>query len=369
MNSNFKIAIILINYKDYARRFLKECADSLSKVNYPKELLKIFIVDNESSEQTRKDIMDLCPQFDFGMGETDRIQAGIVVNAENVGFGAANNAGIERAIQQGYDYFFMLNMDTTVDPNFLIEALKIYKSDPKIGLIQSRLMLHQQPELINSLGNSLHFLGFGFSDKYKEKFSELNIEKESDQIVYPSGAAMLVSKQVFEKIGEFTEEYFMYHDDLEWGWKTKLYGLKNVIAYKSVVYHKFEFIKSIKQFFWMERNRMITTLVCYHWATLILLFPAFVSYELGLFGFSLCNGWFKQRLKVYKWFFSAKNLKLVWNWRKKVQKKRIVKERKVVWNFTGKVLYQGDFENPILKYIANPVFNFYWQVVKRIIFW
>jgi len=354
---NEKIAVILINYKDYAQRYLDECAKSLDKADYPKEFVKYFVVDNESSAESRNDISRLMPN------------AEIVVNEENVGFGQGNNTGIKKAIEQGFKYFFLLNMDTVVDSGFLSEAINVYKADSKIGLLQSRLMLYNNPEQINSLGNLTYFLGFGFSGKYKEIWSDLHINKDYDEIVYPSGAALLISKKALEDIGYFTPEYFMYHDDLEWGWKSKLYGYKNVIAYKSVVYHKFEFIKSIKQFYWMERNRLITTLTCYHWATLILLFPAFVCYELGLTGFSIFNGWFKQRLKVYKWFCSATNIRKIWKWRRKIQNKRIIKERKVVWDFAGRVLYQGDFENIILKYIANPVFNFYWQVAKRIIFW
>jgi len=352
-----KVAIILINYKDYARRFLKDCAESLSKINYPQDQFKIFIVDNESTEQTIDDIKELCPQ------------AEIIANKENVGFGAGNNSGIEKAIEQGFEYFFLLNMDTVVDPDFLAEAMAVYKKDEQIGLLQSRLMLYNSPEQINSLGNLVHYLGFGFSSCYKENFAHKRITKDFDEIIYPSGAALLISKKVLDDIDYFTPEFFMYHDDLEWGWKSKLLGYKNIIAYKSVVYHKFEFIKSIRQFYWMERNRLITTLVCYHWATLLLVFPAFWAMEFGLFIFSLLNGWWKQRIKVYKWFFNKQNIQLIKKWRKTVQKKRRVKERKVVWDFVGQIKYQEDFENPVLKYIANPLFNFYWQIVKYLIFW
>ncbi|MFZ5365544.1 MAG: glycosyltransferase [Patescibacteria group bacterium] len=363
-----KVAIILINYKDYAKKYLKDCAASLININYPHDAVKVFVVDNQSSPESRRDILELMRQFDFD-GGSGRIKAELIANEENVGYGQGNNSGIMAARKQGFEFFFLLNMDTEVDPFFLSKAMAVYHQAPNAGLIQSRLMLHDHPEQINSLGNLIHFLGFGFSEGYKKKWQEFSVNSRFDEIIYPSGAALLIFEKVLDDIGYFTPEYFMYHDDLEWGWKSRLRGYKNFIAYDSVVYHKFQFIKSVKQFYWMERNRLITTLVAYHWATLLILFPAFVSYECGLAFFSLFNGWFTERVKVYRWFFSWRNIKKIYHWRRHVQSRRQTPERRVVSDFAGKILYQEDFDNPILKYVANPIFNLYWQIAKRIIFW
>jgi hypothetical protein len=54
--------------------------------------------------------------------------------------------------------------------------------------------------------------------------------------------------------------------------------------------------------------------------------------------------------------------------RRQVKKLRIKMDREIVMNFEGRVLFQ-EINNPVLKYIANPIFNLYWQVAKKVIWW
>ena len=54
--------------------------------------------------------------------------------------------------------------------------------------------------------------------------------------------------------------------------------------------------------------------------------------------------------------------------RQTIQKKRKIKDKDIVKRFVGKIEFQ-DIDNPVLKYIANPIFNLYWQIVRRVIWW
>ena len=65
----------------------------------------------------------------------------------------------------------------------------------------------------------------------------------------------------------------MYHDDLEMGWKAKLAGYKIVLAPKSVCYHKYEFSRSIKMVYYMERNRLITHFSFYELTSILAILP------------------------------------------------------------------------------------------------
>jgi GT2 family glycosyltransferase len=351
-----KVAIILINYKDYATRFLPCCIESLRKVEFPSGEFKIFIVDNETSAETREYLAKTAPE------------ATVVPCETNSGYAGGNNLGMREAEKWGADYFYLLNMDTAVDKDFLEEALKIYNSDPKIGLVQSRLMLFEEPEKINSLGNKLHFLGFGYCDGYKSEIQNSKSKIQNLDIVYPSGAGVMISKEKLEQIGYFTDELFMYLEDAEWGWKSRLYGFKNVVALNSVVYHKYEFGRVGFKFYWIERNRLILMLTCYRWPTLVLLFPAWLAMEIGLLIFSLRGGWFSAKIKSYKWFLSLKNLKKVLKWRDEVEAKRVEPDWRVVRDFVGKIDFQ-DVGNSELTRIGNAVFNIYWQIIKRLIVW
>ncbi|MBI5254791.1 glycosyltransferase family 2 protein [Candidatus Falkowbacteria bacterium] len=360
-----KVAIILINYKDYAQRFLQDCVASLRKVKFPSGEFKIFIVDNETTEQTRKTIAAIAPE------------AVIVPCETNFGYAGGNNLGMREAEKWGADYFCLLNMDTEVDENFLEEMLKVYQSDLKIGLVQSRLMLFENKEKINSMGNRLHFLGFGYCEKYQEKFQSSNIKYQINdknqisnvqEIIYPSGAAVLISAEKLKQIGYFIDELFMYLEDAEWGWKSQLFGFRNVLAINSIVYHKYEFSRSAAKFYWIERNRQIVPLMCYHWLTLMLLFPAWLAMEIGMLLISLRGNWFFAKINTYKWFLNLNNIKKLLKWREAVQTRRCQPDWLVVRDFAGKIEYQ-ETDNGLLTRFGNAVLNVYWQIAKKVIIW
>ncbi|MDD4333249.1 MAG: glycosyltransferase family 2 protein [Patescibacteria group bacterium] len=356
---NKKIAIIIINYKDYAERFLTECRDSLRAQNYPKELMQVYLIDNATSEKSKNYLNNNFPEV-------------IIISRPDGNYSAANNAGIFQALKDGFEYFVIANMDVKFDSNWLPELVKAIESSDDIGIAQSKILLYpksntewQEPQ-INSLGNIMHFLGFGFTDSYGEPDREIAGLPEITG--YASGCALIVKKEVIEKIGGYNEEYYMYHDDVELGWKTKLAGYKIILAPRSIVYHKYEFSRSVRMLYFMERNRYLTLLAFYKLPTLILIFPALFLMECGMFFYSIINGWFSTKIKVYLYFLNIKNWKKIFAERKKINKFRVKKDRGIIKNFSGKILFQ-EIDNPVLKYVANPILNIYWQIVKRLIWW
>jgi len=73
-------------------------------------------------------------------------------------------------------------------------------------------------------------------------------------------------------------------------------------------------------------------------------------------------------LKVYFWFLVPKNFNLVLKKRKEIQKLRKISDRELMKGMTGVIDFQ-QIENPVLKYIANPFFAFYWWLIQKVIFW
>lgn len=357
-----KVAIILINYKDYAKRFLPDCVKSLREQSYPRGNFKVFIVDNEYSNETVSYLKENAPE------------AELILNKGNDGFAKGNNDAIKKALEQKFDYIVLFNMDTIADKDWLAELVKVAESNDDYGIVQSRIMLWSKEkssgeistDKINSLGNILHYLGFGYCQGYK-KLWQKQISEPVD-ITYASGAAVLLKPKVLEKVGLFDEDFFMYHEDTDLSWRVRLAGYKIVLAPNSVMYHKYEFSRSVRQFYWMERNRLIMLLENYKLATLLLILPAFILMELGLFFYSLTNGLWQSKLKVYLYFLSFKNLaKIARNHRRKA-KIRVVGDKFIAKYFIGTIEFQ-EIENPILKYIANPILNGYWLVVRNLIFW
>lgn len=398
-----KVAIIISpNYKDYAEKYLDDCVESLRKQDYQGEM-KIFITDNESSDGS------------FALLKKSAPEAEIIRNKGNDGFAKGNNGAMRLAIAQGFDCIILFNMDTVVESNCVSEMVKTAESEKyppctplvkggnQIGAVQARLMLWPERDKINSLGNATHFLGFGYCVGCGEKWEKLDSrlrsprwsfgeaggndkEKNEDDkkgdlnknvssfkfqvsknIFYPSGAAVLFKKEVLEKVGLFDEEFWMYNEDQDLGWRIWLAGWKSVLAPDAVVYHKYRFAKSIKQYYWMDRNRIIAMIKNYHWLTLLLIFPAFVIMELGLVLFSLKTGWFKEKIKVWKYFSTPAKWRYLYGARKQTQSLRKIKDKDITKMITGKIWYQ-EIDDVKLRLI-NPAFNFYWAIIRLFIIW
>ncbi len=349
-----KIAIILVNYKDYAKKFLAECRDGLRKQNYPKELFMVYIVDNDSSEESKNFLNENYPE------------AKIIPRVDG-NYAAANNAGIKKGIEDGCEFFVIANMDTKFEENWLLELMNAVESEKEIGIAQSKILLYSKSgeKKINTLGNLIDFLGFGFTSAYNENDREINGLPE---ITYASGCSFIVKKEVLEKIGLYNEEYYMYHDDMEIGWRAKLAGYKIVLAPKSVVYHKYEFSRSVKMIYFMERNRYMAIFSFYRIPTLILIFPALLFMDLGILFYSFLNGWYREKIKVYLYFLNLESWKKIIETRKNVHRYRKINDKSIVKNFLGKIGFQ-EISNPVLDYFANPIFNLYWKIAKRIISW
>ena len=349
-----KVAIIISpNWKDYARKYLADCVRSIRAQDYQGEM-KLFIADNQTSPESYKFLSEMVPE------------AELILNKTNDGFAKGNNDCMKLALIQGFDYIFLINMDTVVESDCVNELIKTAQSDKSIGAIQARLMLWPDKDKINSLGNTTHFLGFGYSLGYKDQIRNYNLEI-SNLISYPSGAAVLFKREVLEKVGLFDEEYWMYNEDQELGWRIWLAGFKCVLAPKAIVFHKYEFAKSIKQYYYMDRNRIISILKCYHVLTLLLIMPAFIIMELGLILFSIKTGWFKEKLKVWKYFLTPLKWRYILKSRGQNQKLRKIKDKEIVKLISGRIWYQ-EIDDRKLKFI-NPIFDFYWRIVKKIIIW
>lgn len=346
-----KVAIIMINYKYYAERFLKESYESLLKVNYPEADWQLYVADNVTSPETAALCKELAPKAK-------------VIPSDGNGWGHANNYCARQALKDGFgDYIFLVNMDTEFDPEFINEAIKVYESDPAIGAVQSKLLLHPPVDgeyMLNSKGNSLTFLGFGYcaGDGKKDDTTD-----EVVDVTYGAGAGLLIAGKLFEEVGMCDESYFMYHDDTEISLKLKIMGKRVVLAPRSVIYHKHEFGRSIMQINFMERNRFRILLEFYKWRTLALIFPAWLFMEIGMMPYALVNHWIGTKFKVYAWFLNPKNMAMVMNKRAQVQKMRQVGDKQLLKGVTAKVDFQ-QVDNPLLKYVANPIFTAYWAIIS-----
>src|SRR5690349_21278997 len=134
----------------------------------------------------------------------------------NIGFGAGCNLGARHA---DGDVLVFLNPDTVAQPG-AVAALAAVLEDQTVGVAQARLRLLDEPELLNSSGNVLHVSGLAWPGGYRDRADELATARE---IPYASGAACALRTATFKELGGFTEELFLYQEDLELCWRARLH--------------------------------------------------------------------------------------------------------------------------------------------------
>jgi GT2 family glycosyltransferase len=362
---NKKVAVIISpNWHDYAEKYIDDCLSGIRAQDYPGEM-KIFITDNETSEKS------------FAFLRAKMPEAEISRNEKNDGFAKGCNDSMKKALASGYDYIFNLSIHSIMEPACISNLVAAAESDSRIGAVQALCLLYPEKDKILSAGNATHFLGFGYCLGYKEELKNYKITHPASpvsaplsrgelNIVYPSGGSFFLKREVLEKVGLFDEEYWMYNEDQELGWRIWLAGFRCVLAPPAVLYSQYNFLRSIKKYYWMDRNRILAILECYQIFTLILIFPAFILMELGLILFSIKNGSLPEKIKVWQYFLSLKNWQYIMKARSRNQSLRQVRDRDIAKLITGKIWYQeiGDWKLRLI----NPIFNAYWALVRLVLF-
>jgi GT2 family glycosyltransferase len=347
-----KAAIIISpNYQDHGREYLADCVESLRRQDWD-GITKLFITDNQSTEASVAFLKDRAPE------------AEIIRNAKNDGFAKGNNDAMRLALQEGFDYIILFNMDTIIEANCISHLVKTAESDAAIGAVQARIMLWPDKLKVNSLGNVIHFLGFGYCEGYGEEFSGLRSQSDGE-ICCPSGAAVLYKKEVLETTGLFDKEFQMYNEDHDLGWRIRLAGWRCVLAPQAVVYHKYSFADDARKYYWLDRNRLLAIIKNYQLSTLLLISLALVIMEFGVLLFALQRGWFREKLRVYRYFLSFESWKYILAARRNSQSLRRVKDRDIVGMFGGRIWYEeiGDWKLALVNYFMNT----YWHFIKLIL--
>ncbi len=361
-----KIAIIYLSF--HCQPYIDDVISALKNLTYPRDRVELVIVDNPhptygpSVRYIEENVMSLSGK------EIPHVT--LLPQSENLGFAGGNNAGVTWALENGFDYIYFHNNDGFVATNCFEPLVKAMQEDPEVGIAQSLLLLHPETELINSTGNSFHYLGFGFCDRYRVPIRDVDLQ-EKEKIGYASGAGMMVSADTIREFGSWDEDFFLYHEDLEWSFRLRCAGKKIIMVTDSVFYHKYQFTRSIQKFYWMERNRYGVMLMFFHPLTLLLLLPMGLVLELGLIVFSLKGGWFAERMRVYGYWTKTKHWKLWLKKRKRIQSIKKISDRDLLSVSVPGIYFQDEsMKNPLLIYIGNPVMKLYWRiVVKGLIRW
>jgi GT2 family glycosyltransferase len=312
------------------------------------------VVDNASTSESASYLASEWPEID-------------ILPRVDGNYTAANNLGAKKAFTDGAEMVVISNMDVFYDKDWLKNLVKAALNN-KEAIFQSKILLYPEDKdfakaKINSLGNKIHYLGFGFTTAYGEEDS-LNSDMEISG--YPSGTSFIIGKDVFEKLEGYDEDLYMYHDDLDIGWKAHLMGVKMYLVNDSKIYHKYEFSRSIRMLYYMERNRFLVVFTYYHYFTLLAIFPFLFFHDILMWLYAFTNGWGLIKLKASFYLINPLNILKVYKKRKHWQKKRLVKDSEIIDGISGKLLF-SEVGNSFLDRIANPIMDLCWQIIKIVV--
>jgi len=285
----------------------------------------------------------------------DAAGAELISPGANVGFAAGCNLGAARA---SGDVLVFLNPDTVVAPGALGQLARTLE-DRTIGIAMPRLRLLDRPELLNSGGNVLHLTGLAWAGSYGQPADEL---RELRDVAYPTGAAMAIRADLFRELGGFTEELFMYQEDLELGWRARLRGLRVVVTPEADVYHEYEYGRNVQKQYLLERNRLVFVLSAYSGRLLAVLAPVLVAGELSMLALAAKEGWWRDKLAGWGW--CARHARWLVGHRRETQRLRRVGDRELASLLTP-VIDPAMIELPKPVEAANRLLEWYWSVARR----
>jgi len=363
-NKTPSIDVIVVLYNH--ARFVEFMMEGLVRIAYPREAMTVHIVDNASTDGSIDAVKAFIAAHEHRLPKTLIYEPG-----KNLGFSGGNNL-IMRGSKA--DYVYLCNPDAAFEADTLAEAVAVAESHSNAASVQSMLVLAQDTSKINSIGNNIHFAGFGYCHGNGDPIA--SAPNDVRQTSYASGAGALYRVSALHRVGIFDEELFAYHEDLDLGWRFLIGGFDNVLAPKSILYHHFEFSRSISKWYLMERNRGIVLFALYRIPTLILLLPGILAIEIATWLFALKGGWVREKAKADAWFFRASS------WRYIAKKRREVagtrgkgqgsevregrRDGEILKRFVPVIAHQ-EIENGFINNVANPLMRVYFFIAKAIV--
>lgn len=208
-----KTTIIIPNYNGLS--FMEPCFESLKEQTVRN--FKVLVVDNGSTDGSVEWLKE------------HRIPS--IFLKENTGFSGAVNTGIRAA---DTPYVLLLNNDTRVELGFVAAMERAMDQSPKIFSVSSRMIQMYHPELLDDAGDMYSILGWAYQ-RGVGRSSELY--QKSCRVFSACAGAAIYRRAVFYEIGLFDELHFAYLEDIDVGWRAKLYGYDNIYCPDAAVYH------------------------------------------------------------------------------------------------------------------------------------
>jgi GT2 family glycosyltransferase len=328
--------------------FLRDCVASIYSTQPEVE---VVVVDNASTDGAVERVKSEFPAVR------------VVWNEKNVGFGAGNNLGVAHA--KGV-FLVFLNPDATVTDGWLEALISPLVEDPSIGLVTPKVLLRNDPDRVNVAGLDVHLSGISMCRGLGLPRTALD---EVVEVAAISGVTFAAQRDVFEAIGGFDEDFFLYIEDVDLSARTWLAGYRCLYVPHAVVLHDYDEVRvDTRKTFWVERGRYLMFLKVFRWRTLLGLLPTLLLAEVITWGWLL---WRNPRAIVQKfhvyWWVLAHRVQIA-------EKRRQVQSRHVCPDtvFLARCQWRLDFvqlAGPRMARVAWAIFGPFLQGASQIVRW
>ena len=213
---------------------------------------------------------------------------------ENTGFAGGCRHGVQAAAGE---VLVFVNSDAIIRPQAISHLVRV-ATLPDVGIAGGCLRLAAEPELVNSVGNPLHFSGITWAGSCGE---DAALHRESKDVAVATGGLFAMRRAVWDDLGGFDPMYFAYHEDTDLSIRAWLTGRRVVYVPDAVADHHYEFGRSPLKMYLLERNRLITVLTDYPAPLLHRVIPAMLVVEPLLLVQALLQGWGRQKVSSISW--------------------------------------------------------------------
>lgn len=236
------VSVILVNFR--GADDTTEAVRGLRQLNWPQENLEIVVVENGSGDDSLEKL---------------RLLGGDIVLVEskkNLGFTGGCNLGVSKS---NGEFIAFLNNDAKPHPDWIAEAIATFATGANIGAVASKV-LDWEGENVDFVDGSITWYGMGYKPHAGEK--DRGSWDEEKDVLFGTGAAMFIRADVFQELEGFDDNYFMFYDDVDLGWRLNLLGYRFRFQPKSLAFHKHHASMNkfgdFRETYLLERNALYT---------------------------------------------------------------------------------------------------------------
>lgn len=242
MGQTPRVSVILVNFRGVSDTL--EAIAHTRDVDWPAESLEIVVVDNASGDDSVARLA------------ADASDIVLIESEKNLGFAGGCNLGVSHA---SGDIVAFLNNDARPDAQWIRAAVNTLTRSSRVGAVACRV-LDWEGKTIDYAGAGLTWYGMGYRPLSGHP---ANRKKEAGRgpVLFGTGSGMFVRRDVYDLLGGFDDDFFMFFEDVDFGWRLNLAGFEYVYEPESLVFHKhhqsMKNVGAYREEFLLERNALM----------------------------------------------------------------------------------------------------------------